>query len=405
MSKKKKRALVSNVTVGEPGLDMQALRSVAQNDPMAFVTKIQEIIAEDHMTWNDVRDIKKMFKCLYGVSVPATVELVDGVTQAINADAFALLAGNITIAGFQEGLDSYPSVSQDLVTEMDDNKKISVVASIISHDNNKDGVPEGQDYPLIGASDESYVIHHKRNGRRFEITAETIEEANTSKVIDQANALNEISGEETEEQSLRRICDVDGSGSSPAAPYALEREGGVASLFTTTANNPTTRTPLGTRIENNGLTDATNLDASREQLAGNKNSRGNPVIIPANEMIILGPEALRSTYSRIRGSRMTPGIEGELNPWGPEGEFQPRGIFTPWLDTFSTSAWYMGWFRKQYRRKWKLRFEYVTLSNDTESFLRKRIAFQARIGWDMEVGATSPGEYVVQNLQATTPPS
>jgi len=73
------------------------------------------------------------------------------------------------------------------------------------------------------------------------------------------------------------------------------------------------------------------------------------------------------------------------------------------LDDLSTTVWYLGWFEKQFKRKWKLRFEYVTLGQDTESYLRSRIAFQARLGWDVEIGATDY-VYVVQCLSATTAP-
>jgi len=79
-------------------------------------------------------------------------------------------------------------------------------------------------------------------------------------------------------------------------------------------------------------------------------------------------------------------------------------VSSPKLDDYSTSAWYLGMFPRQFRRKWKLRAEYVTLGQDTESYLRSRIAFQMRVAWDCEIGAVDY-VYVVQCLSGTTAPA
>ena len=105
--------------------------------------------------------------------------------------------------------------------------------------------------------------------------------------------------------------------------------------------------------------------------------------------------------AKILNSELVPGVENEVSNWGPRGQYRPKLLSSPKLDDISTTAWYLGAFRRQFIRKWKLRFEYVTLSGDTKDFLERRIAFQARIGWDVEIGATDY-VYVVQNLSSTT---
>jgi len=92
-----------------------------------------------------------------------------------------------------------------------------------------------------------------------------------------------------------------------------------------------------------------------------------------------------------------------LNNWGPRGQWRPRLLSSPKLDDLSTTVWYFGWFQKQFIRKWKLRYETVTLGTNTESYLRSRLGFQARIAWDCEIGAVDY-VYVMQNLSATTAP-
>ena len=68
----------------------------------------------------------------------------------------------------------------------------------------------------------------------------------------------------------------------------------------------------------------------------------------------------------------------------------------------------LGAFMRQFVRKWKLRPEAIVLPGTADgaaqSFLDARIGYQARIAWDMEVGAIDY-VYVVQSLAATTAPS
>jgi hypothetical protein len=101
-----------------------------------------------------------------------------------------------------------------------------------------------------------------------------------------------------------------------------------------------------------------------------------------------------------------PGVENEVSNWGPRGKWRitpERVISSPKLDDLSASAWYYGAPKRQFVRKWKLRMEYVTLGANTEEYLKRRVAFQARIAWDVEVGARDY-VYWVQSLAATTFP-
>ena len=101
-----------------------------------------------------------------------------------------------------------------------------------------------------------------------------------------------------------------------------------------------------------------------------------------------------------------PGRENEKSNYGPGGMWHmPAGriINTPKLDDLSATTWYLGAFKRQFTRKWKMDFEYVTLGTDTQAYLNSQVAFQARIAWDMEVGATDY-VYVIQCLAAETAP-
>jgi len=400
-----RRALIRHPNVqlgGGAGLDVAGLRSLAQSDPTGFMGKCRGLIDSGELRWSDVTDLRRLFLALSDVQVEAHVNVM-GETRAIMASAFPLLSGALTVAGINEAYEALPYIGELLVTEVDSNKKVSEYAAITSMDSQIDEVDEGKDFPEIQAGEEKYEIRHRRNGRRLSITQETIEENDVGGIVDRINALVEIAGEFVEEQTLRRVCDIDGSATSPAEPYVLRPSGAGTSLFSTTANTPGTRAPLGTRINNNALVAGADLEIARVRLAGMLNSRGKRIAIPMSQCQLLVPDALASAAFKIVNSEYEAGVENELNTWGPRGPYRPTVVSSPKVDDLSTTAWYLGNFKKQFKRKWKLRFEYVTLAGDTESFLKSRIGFQARIAWDCEIGAVDY-VYVVQSLSASIAP-
>lgn len=400
MSKKPK--FTTGLEIGQQYIDTATLRSAALHNPEAFAKTVDGLINEKKLRWGDIGNLQKMWHALSDVQVKVSMPVMNEM-RAINASAFPLLAGGLTVAGMNDAYEAVPTIGEKLVTEMDDNKRVTVVAGISTLDSQIDRVDEGADFPEISAGEEKFEIRSKRNGRRLSITAEMIEENDVANIVERTNALGYIAASFVEEQTLRRVCDIDGSGTSPAEPYVLRLNGSGTSLYSTTANTPGTRAPSGTRINSNALADETDLDAARAVLAAMKDSLGKRIAIPMTQCILLVPDELLGTAWQLRNSDYTPGVENEINTWGPRGMWQPTIVSSPKLSDLSTTVWYLGAFDKQFKRKWKLRFEYVTLAGDTESFLRSRLAFQARVAWDCEVGATDY-VYVVQSLSATTAP-
>lgn len=397
-----KPKLSAGFSLVAPRLSMQDICERARNDPRGFAKTIQTAFDEGKFSWSDVRDLKATYLALRDVNVEVLADDLGG-QRAITASAFPVLAAGLTVAGFNQAYDAVPTVGQDLVTEMEDNKRRTTLAAVHTLDTQTDRVDETQDFPEVGAGQEKYDILSKRNGRRLSITAETIEENDVANIVQRVNKLGEIAGEIVEKQTLRRVCDIDGSATSAAEPYVLHLNGSGRSLYTTTMTYLTRAHASGTRVTTNSLVDDTDLEAARVRLAGMKNERGERILIPMASCVLLVPDALQNVAWRILNSLNNPGVEEEKNPWGPQGIYRPRIVSSPKLDDLSTTAWYLGDFRKQFVRKWKLRLEYVTMGTETESFLRSRIAFQARIAWDCEIGAVDY-VYVVQSIAATTAP-
>lgn len=400
---KKRPGLVGDIQVAGSGLSEAGLRLLAKNEPKLFMEKTQKLIDKGELRWSKVRDLRSTYRALADVQVPVEFEDM-GIKRTLMASAFPLLSGGMTIAGINDAMMGVASIGQDLVTDMEDSKKWTTLARVTSEDNTGiDRVDETKDFPEIGAGEERFQIGHKRNGRRLSISKEMVEENDVAGIVQKVDALGEIAGELIEEQTLSRVTDLHGSTASAAEPYVLHLGTAGTPLYTATANSPGKRAPSGTRVTNNALADESDLENARVRLAAMLNDRGKRVGIPMSRCTLLVPDALVGVASKILNSELVPGVENEISNWGPKGQYRPRLVSSPKLDDFSTTAWYLGWFEKQFKRKWKLRLEYVTLGDDPLTYLRNRVAFQARIAWDTEVGAVDYN-LVVQNLSGTTAP-
>lgn len=401
-AKNTKRIAPNIMPANATSLSIGDLRRLAQNEPKSFVRKVQGLV-DNGLRWKDIANTRDLYGGLCDVQVTAS-QFIAGMNRTIMASAFPMLAGSLTVAGVNDAFDALPTIGEQLVDDFEDSKKITHLVAIERHDNHVDRVDEGQDFPEVGASEEKFEIRHRRNGRKLTITAETIEENDIPGIVDRVNGLGEIAAEIIEKLTLRRVCDIDGSASSPAEPYVLHMGGSAISLYATANTYLPNAHSSGTRITNNALVDTTDLDAARSRLAGMKNERGERILIPINQCTLLVPDALYGVAAKLLGSELQPGVDNELNNWGPRGDWRPKLLSSPKLDDLSTTTWYLGLFQKQFRRKWKLRMEYVTLGDNTQAYLNSRIAFQARLAWDCEVGARDY-VYVVQSLSGTSAPS
>jgi hypothetical protein len=392
-------------TAARSGFDVQSLQGAAKRNPEEFMRKMDGLISSGQFTMNDFAgNIKRFWGALAGVQVPVVMPDAAGYKRSITASVFPILSGNVMIKSINDQYEAIPTIGEQLVTDFDDDKKVTTMVSLHNLDNNVEEVKETGDFPEIGATEESVEIRHKKNGRKLSISAEMIRENDSANIIERVNALSQIASDWIEEQTLERVTDHHGSASSAAAPYVYNPAGTGTALFSATANTPGTRAPSGTRINSNPIVDESDFENARIRLNSMLNARGKRIAIPTSERVLLVPDAVLPTALTIMNSTYVPGVENELSNWGPQGRFKIATIISsPKLDDLSTSAWYYGAPKKQFRRKWKMRLEYVTLGQDTQAYLNAQIAFQARIAWDVEIGALDY-VYWIQNLSATTAP-
>lgn len=396
------RPFKSVISVGDriPANDM---RTLAQNYPQEFMDKVQRA-ADKGLRLNSM-DLRELYRNLADVEVKVPME-IHGVKRSITTSAMPILTGIMVVAGLNDAYEGVETVGQELVTEMEDNKKVTILAALDATDSNIEEVKETGEFPEIGVSEEGVEIRHKKNGRRLSLSAEAFLENDIANIDRQINMLGQIPAEWIEEQTLKRVTDYNGSAASAAEPYVYRPNGTGTALFSATANTPGTRAPSGTCIQNNALVDETDLEASRTRLASMLNVRGKRIAVPRSQIQILVPDAKVGDLGKILNSEYVPGVENEKSNWGPGGMWNvpmERVVTTPKLDDLSTSAWYYGAFKKQFVRKWKMRFEFMSLGQSTQMYLTNQIAAQFRVAWDCEIGATDY-VYVIQNLSGTTFP-
>ena len=403
MAEMKKKKFTSSIAYGD-GWTEEGLGAMARKNPEEFMRRADDLIEKGELTASKITSLRHLWNSLDGVQVKHTVLDALGSVRTITSNAFPILTGNLLVNEVNMGREAVPTIGQELVTESDDPKKWSHYAGILVTAPNQSGVAEMEPFPEVGASAERYDIGHLRNGFKMSITAEAIEENEWPQITMKCNKLGEITEEVIEEQTLYRVTDKNGSATTPAEPYVLRVNGGAASLYVTTNSTLTRLSSSGNRITNNALTDETDLEAALTRLASFTNERGKRIAIPMSRLVLLTPFALDATAAKILGSEYAPGVENELNNWGPRGSRRPRHLSSSKMDDLSTSAWYLGDFKSQFIRKWKLRYENASLGgNGTQLWLDQRIAAQFRLAWDVEIGAIGYTG-VVQCLSGTTAP-
>jgi len=402
-----KTFIKSNLVRIGHGLSIGDLRALAQHEPENFVHKIQQGADDGHLKLENLKDLRSLYHGLADVEVPVLMTMPGGIQRSVTTSAFPILTGTATIAQVNDAYQAVETVGQDLCTDFDDNKKVTTMVSVNTMDSQVDEVKEKGDFPEIGVDEEKVEIRHRKNGRKITFSLESILENDLPDIVARTNALGEIAAEWIEEQTLKRVTDYDGSQTTPAEPYVYRPAGTGTALFSATANTPGTRAPSGNRINTNPFVDETDLENCRVRMGTMLNSRGKRIMIPRSLVQILCPDAIVGTVMKVLNSEYVPGVENEKSNWGPAGKWNipaERVVSTTKLDDLSAATWYYGAFKKQFKRKWKMRFEYVTLGENTQAYLNSQIAFQARLAWDVEIGAVDY-VYVIQNLSATTSPA
>ncbi len=386
-------------------VDIASLRDVAlSGEGQKYADIVEKLVAEKKLSFRNLSkfaNLSSLYKNFR--EIPIQVKEFDREkmeTRTITSNAFSLLAGSLSVAAINEAYEGVEKVSDQLTRTIEDVKEVTRVDNILSSDSSISKVEEGQTAPLIGGSEEYVEIRSNPNARRVEFTEKMFLDNDLGIVVERLSQLGEIAANHEEKLAIRMICDASGSNtSSAAAPYVWNPKGTGTQLYNTVAKARTGAS--GNRATNNALVDYTDIDACMLLLGAMKDSNGFPINAVTPGLILLVPFALASTAARIVNSELIPGTVNAINPYGPRGNWPLSVVVSPFLDAYSTTAWYLGQFKKQFVKKISRRIEIASVSNTTDSYIAKKIALQVRCDWDVNVGAVDY-TYVIQNLSATT---
>lgn len=398
----------SNYHVGGGEADMRGLFDIAKKNGTKFLEVTRALIQQGKLRMEDV-DLRALFietidlQCEVRAFIPGIGE------RTLQTSAFPILTGNLIAELLDRPDDSAEPIWSRLVTVRPTMKDTTHLVRVVNSDPSHTGGnkrAEGAPYPLMVSGEERVQVDTVDDGRRIAIGQKLIETNDKPALIEQVNALREWANERRDKITLLRAYDVAGSGATPAAPYVYRPNGTGAALYnvSTTAHR---RAPSGTRVINNAIVDGANLKALIDVLANMRDENGNRVSA-LNELELLSPHALSDVIERILGSDMTPGVENEKNPYGPKGRFKITPIYSPKIDDFTTTSVVLARkFSKQFVLVSRVDMEYVSMAASMQDFLRTRMALEARIADEFEVGARDHNR-AVQSLAgsvAATAPS
>jgi hypothetical protein len=395
----------SSIDVGSGADDMGGLAALAKKDGSKFVVITGELTRSGKLRWEQV-DMRGLFAAL--IDVPCTVRaFIPGIGErTMTTSAFPILAGQLTAELLERPDPEIATIWQELVTLRDTNKETTHLVRIVNSDPSHVGGKrrvEGDPYPLMVSGEERVQVDTVDDGRRLAIGAKVIETNDKAGFLDQVNSLKSWAMNRRDVVTLHRVYDLYGSGASPSQPYVYRPNGSGTALYTTSATAHR-RAKSGTRVNNNAIVDGASLQALVDVLA-NMRDELDLRVSALTELELLGPHALGSTLDKILTSEMTPGVENEVNPFGPKGRYKIKLILSPKVDDFTTTSVILARsFKKQFRLVVRVGMEYVSMPASMQDFLRNRLAFEARIADEFEVGAQDHNR-AVQSLAGTAAPT
>ena len=408
IAKTKSNALRLRPNIRTGQADIGGLLDLASKDGRRFVEITGQLASAGKLRWEDV-DLKALFFRTIDLQCEVEVEIagfgMEG-RRTITTSAFPVIAGQLTAELMSRNDDEAETIWQELVEVRDTNKETTHLIRIINQDPSHIGGKrriEGDPYPLMASGEERFQVDTIDDGRRIAINQKVIETNDKAGFMEQIGGLREWAMNRRDVVTLYRVWDLYGSGTTPAAPYVYRPNGSGTALYTTSATAHR-RARSGTRVTDRPLVDGASLQAAINILANMRDENGIRVggLV---ELDLVVPHALAATADVLVLSERTPGVVEAFNPYGPRGRYRIRVLTSPKIDDFTTQDWLLGRrISRQFQMVTRLNMEFVSMPGSMQDFLRTRLAFEARIADEFEVGARDHNR-VVQALATTTAPT
>ena len=332
--------------MNEKGQNMKALWESLGSD--GFLRKMDEILEGD----------SPLMK-------PEDFSLLE-IFEAVDPTAFPVIVGKVISKKLMDAYQKAPVVGRKLVTEFSSSLQIDRITGFTEAGDMKKLIA-GEPYPHISDIGEKWVqIEGDKYGKILDILEETVKFDQTGKLLMRAAAIGEGAAMFQEKHIMNTIQDVSGyeayyPSNSQTALYA----GGNSNVCTDV------------------LEDWTDMDAARLLIAAQTDEKGDPILIAAGNILV--PNALEITAGRLYNSTVMVGAaNAEENPM--QNRF--KVVASPYLDLQSTTAWYLGDFKKQYVWKEVMPLNVQTRkSKDNEAAWERDVVASYKVRYFGDCGA------------------
>ena len=215
-------------------------------------------------------------------------------------------------------------------------------------------VKRGENYPVVPFASEKYVTGEQvKKGYIVEVDEDVILEDQTGQLYAKARDTGWIMSLDKEERVLNGVQDVNSTVFRP--------QGSAEALYRTSVGTNSNRINSTT----NALVDYTDFDEVLALFAAfkmNRDQTGKIIPIP-NELQLLTPSALASTGDRIvtatqvEYDNLTSGVGVRTISGAPHKSRVKSHLSSNLIDAQSTTAWFLGVFKKQFKwfYKWLMR--------------------------------------------------
>ena len=291
---------------------------------------------------------------------------VQEIYEAVDPTAFPTITGLLISKKVMDAYTKAPVVGRSLVTVFTSSLQVDRVTGFTETGDMRKLIP-GEPYPHIADIGEKWVqIEGDKYGKILDVLEETVKFDQTGKLLMRAAAIGEGAAMFQEKHIMNTIQDVTGyEAYYPSNAQATLYSGGHSNQITDV------------------LQDWTDLDAARLILSAQTDEKGDPILLLAGT--ILTPDALNTTAVRLYRNTAMPGAaNAEENPF--KNRFNP--VSSPYLDLQSTTAWYLGDFKKQYA--WKEVFPLTVQtrkSNDNEAAWERDVLASFKVRYFGDCGA------------------
>lgn len=355
---------------------IRMLREACKNKLPAMVSEIEKRfnLADDdpkHLTPENF-SFRELAEGLGGDTVPYSDEPI--FSEAVTASQFATIVGTLLSKIVMDAYQEQSKIGDQLVTKFMSTQETDKVPGGYLEGTLAD-VDEHGEYPHVADVKEKYVeISHQKRGLILDVTDEAVRFDRTGIVMDRAAQLGRRMARDRELRIVNTIQDL-------AGYLAWYPSGSNEGLY---ANAAATASHTYDNLVTDVLADYTDITTLYNLLRLMKDENADPIVI--DPKILLVPVALEITANRIIVNDVLPGgTNNERNPFANRFKV----LSTPDLDTQSSTAWYLGDFKKQFKEKVVIPPQVAQrrYGDNNEDAWRRDIVASYKVRYDSMIGA------------------